>query len=220
MGSKYGLHKKISFIFEGDPAEGPADQPADAAPALSDAPAPENTGGPALADPAPAAPNTPAPAVKPAPVAGVRRARKKDPRQTRMIALIAVLAPVFCVVLMLSLQSPKPIKAAASTLKADSKTAANLENGPVQAAWAPPEPWPDFMRDPMQAGKAAVGETPAAFNIVVKGIVFSAVKPSAIIGEEIVFEGSVVNGATVRKIQKECIEFERDGKTWTQTVQR
>ncbi len=55
-------------------------------------------------------------------------------------------------------------------------------------------------------------------KIEIKGILYSEENPSAIIGTEIVHEGATVSGATVVKINKDSVEFERDGKRWTQKV--
>jgi len=64
-----------------------------------------------------------------------------------------------------------------------------------------------------------VGVESANAELVVRGIVLGQGRSSAIIGEQIVFEGETVRGTTVRKIDKDAVEFERDGKTWTQQVQ-
>ena len=60
---------------------------------------------------------------------------------------------------------------------------------------------------------------------VVRGIVYDLDNPAkscAIIGPEgrIVRIGDTVNGATVIKINKDSVEFEKEGKKYTQTVQR
>ena len=41
---------------------------------------------------------------------------------------------------------------------------------------------------------------------------------SALIGNDLVSEGSVVQGYRVQKICTDSVEFERDGKTWVQRV--
>jgi type II secretory pathway component PulC len=57
-------------------------------------------------------------------------------------------------------------------------------------------------------------------TIVVKGIVWSTDKPSALIGNQIVREGGSVSGARVTKINRDSVEFEMNGTTWTQGVSR
>lgn len=86
--------------------------------------------------------------------------------------------------------------------------------------WQIPEVYPKTLRDPMQFVKVVTdtvsGDTPN--EIEIKGILYSEQNPSAIIGTEIIHEGGTVSGATVVKINKDSIEFERDGKRWTQKV--
>ncbi|MDD5065254.1 MAG: hypothetical protein PHQ35_10925 [Phycisphaerae bacterium] len=53
-------------------------------------------------------------------------------------------------------------------------------------------------------------------DITVKGILYSADNPSALIGEKIVREGDIIDGVKVVKINKDSVEFERDGEKWTQ----
>ncbi|MBN2272478.1 MAG: hypothetical protein JXN61_17835 [Sedimentisphaerales bacterium] len=54
-------------------------------------------------------------------------------------------------------------------------------------------------------------------SIVIKGIVWGE-RPAALIGGQIVREGGSVLGARVVKINKDSVEFEKDGKTWRQGV--
>ena len=54
---------------------------------------------------------------------------------------------------------------------------------------------------------------------LVSGIVFSEDRPAAVVGTQVLYEGDVKNGVTVVKITKEEVQFEKDGKLWTQKVQ-
>ena len=82
------------------------------------------------------------------------------------------------------------------------------------------------MRNATAPGAVRSSETSQAIEpaetggLVVKGIVFSANKPSAIINNQIYSEGQTVNGATISKITKESVEFEANEKRWSQFVQR
>lgn len=87
-----------------------------------------------------------------------------------------------------------------------------------QIVWQIPPPYPTTLRDPMQFGSVSTATQGDIGNIIVKGIVYSEDDPSAIIGTEIVHEGSKVSGATVVKINKDSVEFEMNGKRWTQKV--
>jgi hypothetical protein len=51
-----------------------------------------------------------------------------------------------------------------------------------------------------------------------KGILYSEDNPSALIGETIVREGDIINGVKVVKINKDTVEFEKDGEKWTQGI--
>lgn len=55
-------------------------------------------------------------------------------------------------------------------------------------------------------------------QLALNGILYSEDSPSAIVGNKIVKEGDTVNGAKVIKINKDTVEFEKDGRTWTQKL--
>ncbi|MHC4104580.1 MAG: hypothetical protein ACYSR9_06540, partial [Planctomycetota bacterium] len=80
------------------------------------------------------------------------------------------------------------------------------------------------LRDPMQLGPVMTGtnktETNELAKLIVSGILCSEDKSSAIIGNRIVHEGDQIQGANIIKINKEGVEFEMNGKKWTQKVQR
>ena len=97
-----------------------------------------------------------------------------------------------------------PAKAAASS---DSK-----------ADWQVPELYPTTLRDPMRFGSVT---TPTETGgLIVKGIVYSEDNPCAVIGDQIVHEGDKVLDVVIIKINEKSIEFEANGKRWTQKVQR
>lgn len=112
---------------------------------------------------------------------------------------------------------------------ADDKTASTRNNTVVSAeiTWEIPEPLPATLRDPMQVSLLTVRPDPKPEHkeqkteaLIVKGILRDSTKPSAVVGSTIVHEGDVVQGATVVKINRRDVMFERAGKTWTQEVQR
>lgn len=88
--------------------------------------------------------------------------------------------------------------------------------------WKIPELYPTTLRDPMQFKKEEV-VTPTDIpdkkeEIIIKGILFSEEDPSVIIDVDILHEGDKVSGATIVKINQNSVEFEMNGKTWTQKV--
>lgn len=91
--------------------------------------------------------------------------------------------------------------------------------GPKGIDWQIPEPYPENLRDPMQIGSTGTTEVQTS-DLVVKGIVFSEDKPSAVIGNEIVYEGEEIRGATVVKINSDSVVFKMNDKEWTQEVER
>jgi hypothetical protein len=147
-----------------------------------------------------------------------------DPQQKKMAGLAGGLAVVFGIVLYFSfgggVGGSKPSESAAKT-----KTEAALSpvlSGPV---WVMPEELPETLRDPMKplvAGAAvSMSSNPAhAANdpFVVKGIVFSQKRASALINDQIIGEGQEFDGIKVVRITKTEVEFEADGRRWTQPV--
>jgi uncharacterized membrane protein len=53
-------------------------------------------------------------------------------------------------------------------------------------------------------------------KVAIKGILYSEDNPSALIGETIVAEGDIIDGVKVVKINRDTVEFEKDGEKWTQ----
>jgi len=71
-----------------------------------------------------------------------------------------------------------------------------------------------------QLKEDALKPKPQATHGVVAGILYSADKPSAAVDRKIVHEGDTIHGATVVKIYKDKVEFEKNGKRWEQKVQQ
>jgi len=94
----------------------------------------------------------------------------------------------------------------------------------TQIDWEIPEPYPKTLRDPVKLGPVVTGanqaESGELIQLIVKGILYSEDNPSAIIGNRIVHEGDRIQDASVIKINKDSVEFEMNGKKWTQKVQR
>ena len=141
-----------------------------------------------------------------------------DARNKKTLAMVGLLSVVLVVVVMWTgVFSSSPSRPAASTV---ATAAASSE---ARIDWAPPEPYPGNLRDPMQVGsvsKSNDGDSASGFgSFVVKAIVFSADNPTAVINGQIVRIGKTVNGATVTKINKDSVEFTANGKSWKQQVE-
>jgi hypothetical protein len=143
----------------------------------------------------------------------------EEARQKKMAVLVGMLAIVMAIVLFSVLHEPKKSQA---NPKTDTTTQNTNQARLSKITWTAPEVYPDNLRDPMRYTPATTTDptTTQMDQLVVTGIVFSETNPSAIISGSIVNEGEQVMGVTVVKINKETIEFEKDGKTWTQPVQR
>lgn len=79
------------------------------------------------------------------------------------------------------------------------------------------------MIDSLRANINSAKKPKQQFLPLVVGIVFSEYNPSAVVGDLIVHEGDTIQGDTfipvkVVKIYKDRIEFEKNGKNWTQQV--
>jgi len=104
--------------------------------------------------------------------------------------------------------------------KAPGKTkGAGIDETPVVVAsadsgheidWKIPEPISVMTRDPIKLPDQGV--------IIVRDIVYSHDRPSAVIGTKILYIGDKVNGATIIKINRDSIEFEKDEEMWVQKV--
>ncbi|MGD0784870.1 MAG: hypothetical protein ABR969_03545 [Sedimentisphaerales bacterium] len=241
--AKNGLNKKISAIFEGVPipkndnsqqSGGASEQPLIVDELLSSSVRPGQTIQPSpqtasLKSTAAVKNSAPIPWRKYlkqienklfAPKPGVDVAKQK-----KMAVLILALFIILIFVVTHVLKSSTPASANAQVIPA-----VNAQNPAVTNAggaaggsegginWQTPEKYPETLRDPMQAGVSTSGQGENV-AIVVKGIVYSE-RPSAVIDDKIVHQGDKVSGATVVKINKNNIEFEIDGKKWTQEVRR
>lgn len=137
-------------------------------------------------------------------------------RQKAMVVLVPVLFIGMILAFVKVLGSGPNKTAASNTFQPSGTVAAAISN----IAWQVPPPYPKTLRDPMKFG--SVEPTPTepgqTGDIVIKGILYSEEDPSAIIGIDIVHVGSKVGGATVIKINQDSVEFEMNGKKWTQKV--
>lgn len=140
-------------------------------------------------------------------------------KQKAMMILMPVLFIVLIIVLV-KVFGTTPRK----TIGAPKRTGASIAGAGTKNLidWEIPEPYPTTLRDPMQLGLRTTSQIETE-KIVVTGILRSDDDPSASsasIGKEIVHEGEKIFGATVVKINKDSVEFEMNGKRWTQKVQQ
>ncbi len=139
-------------------------------------------------------------------------------RQRKMAILTSVLIVIFIFVIIRVLNQPSPTAARAQDSGA-TKVGSSAAVSEEKINWQIPEPYPTTLRNPMQAGLTAGGQGGNS-SLVVKGIVYSEDRPSAVIGSQIVHQGDKILGVTVAKINENNVEFEMNDKKWTQGVQR
>lgn len=241
---KSGLQKKIAFIFDGtdstpdhtaSPAMSPTVQtlspsPTAELPAVNSDPGVVAVGRPVRLRPQPVAKkqafaeNTVTP--KQAVDFVKTRLFSNKPRghnnkqQKKMALLVAVLVAVFAGVLFFSLGGAPSKAAAADSSQAQASSGVTPEKAGINT-WKIPEPYPATLRDPMKLAshKTAAGDD-ADSTLIVRGIVYSEAKPSAIISGQIVGQGDTVAGVKVLTIAKDFVEFEKDAKRWKQQVEK
>jgi hypothetical protein len=145
-------------------------------------------------------------------------------RQKAVVVLVPVLVIALVFVLTQVVSSPSR-----SLAKGKQKAPATTVTGFAgEIDWKIPALYPATLRDPMQGGPLAPAKAepqapqisePEAEKLIVRSILHSESKPSAVVGTEIVHEGDTISGATIVRILKDGVEFEKDGKRWTQKIE-
>ena len=144
-------------------------------------------------------------------------------RQKLMTALIPVLTFLMIVVLKHPLGARPTVQAAGIPSRPPVHPAA----ANVEIAWQVPAPYELGGRDPMRSvAQPVVAESPetpapsteSVVELTVTGILYSADRPAAIVDTQVVHEGQQISGATILKIDRDGVEFERSGRRWRQTV--
>ena len=148
-------------------------------------------------------------------------------RQKAMIVMVPILAiiMIFAFRQVLS-KSPRKTKGAGTD---DAPVVANADAG-HEIDWKIPEPITIISRDPIklpdesntqspeQGGPDETAGNVTTGTIMVRDIVYSKDKPSALVGSKIVYVGDVINGVTIVKINRDSIELEKNGERWEQKV--
>ena len=147
-----------------------------------------------------------------APKSGVSSSRQKAG-----IILFIFLSTILVIVLLRPyLLSPEKRTTSPSGGKQDNSSSimANIEiDWPVPAVYSAAD-----LRDPMVLGQKPPPIIESSEDVVVRGIVVSEDRKYAVIGTDTVQEGDLVPGTNIKviKINPNSVEFEEDGKTWTQ----
>jgi len=146
---------------------------------------------------------------------------KASKHQQKMGLLVTVLLFVLVAVLYYVLGSePSIANAVTQDIPTEQSTSPASTNKRAES-WKIPDSLPEFVRDPMKSpSKAISAGAVVQGNLSVRGIVYSTNKPSAIISGQVLFEGESIGDIRVCKIQKDSVEFEKNGKRWTQQVEQ
>jgi len=135
--------------------------------------------------------------------------------ETRQKVMAGILVLSFAVFIAVAWNKLNSTHGPADLGGADETAAASLSKDSV-IRWQEPGPYPKTLRDPMVLGTSGfAGEGP---GLPLRGIIYSEQRCSAIIGSRIVHQGDKIQNATVVRINKDSVEFELNGKTWTQKI--
>ncbi|MGA1980451.1 MAG: hypothetical protein ABSG99_07835 [Sedimentisphaerales bacterium] len=245
---KAGLHKEVSAIFNGVslPKDNDAQQPsATPAPGHQDYNAPKP---PAPSHMTPTKPKPKQPPLQSPPKAAPAKQPKADTAvkaagqtpwqrtlrqiKSKLLApkpgvnttkqkVVMILAPVlFIVLIFVFIRVFSTPSRKITGPRTDKSVKAVAAAGSKKVDWQVPQPYPTTLRDPMQFGPfTAQTSQGATAGPIVKGIVYSRDNPCAAIGDQIVHQGDKILDAVIVKINESSVEFEANGKKWTQKVQ-
>lgn len=159
--------------------------------------------------------------------ARVLRKGASEARQKLMLGLI----PVLAIALVFAVKNPMKASAVPLEQSAPSDNVARSTVLDTDINWEIPPLYVPGSRDPMQlpappvapGGEEMAGPpTPVQTRVelAVTGILYSVDRPAAIVDTRLVHEGEQVSGATVKKIEMDGVEFEMNGQTWKQAVDK
>ena len=141
-------------------------------------------------------------------------------KNKKMMLMMPVLILVFIFVLTRALKQPAQCSAIIQNPIQTNSAGDSADNSAKQSNWQIPDVYPADLRDPMQAVSSASDSNSASGDIVVKGIMYTHDRPTAVINDKILHQGDKISGAVILKINKKNVEFEMNDKIWTQVVQR
>ena len=150
-------------------------------------------------------------------------------KQKAMVIMIPILA-IIMIFAFRQVLSKAPSKTKGAGTNETPAVAASADSG-HEIEWKVPEPITVMERDPIKLPEPntepngdeneeenGTETKPNQGVIIVRDIVYSHDRPSAVIGTKIVYEGDKVNGTTIVKINRDSIEFEENGEKWEQNV--
>jgi hypothetical protein len=150
---------------------------------------------------------------------------KPDASTTKQKATV-VMIPLLFIVLIFMLFRGGVFGTSAGHIEApveDTASGVATAGANTKIDWEVPAPYPTTLRDPMRLVPVEIPqtgqtETRKTIKLIVKGILYTEDNPSAVIGNSIVHEGETIRGVSIIKINIDSVEFEMNGKRWTQKV--
>ncbi len=145
---------------------------------------------------------------------------KADAAQRRQKVQLAVLIGLSILLVFILFNPFKVSSRAVSPAGTDQKgmtPTTGTDNAITKVNWPAPPDYPENITDPMDTASVRPVE-PQSLRPIVSGITYSDDKPQVIIGTQLVGEGEQINGTTVVKINKDSVEFEKDGEKWIQQI--
>jgi len=140
-------------------------------------------------------------------------------RQKAGITLFVIFSTALVIVLLRPYFTSSRNTTSRNTRQVDAGTSAVAN---IEIDWPVPPVYSEDLPDPMVLGKAPQPTIiESSQDIVVRGIVVSEDRKYAVVGTNYLQEGGIVPGTKIRviKINPNSVEFEEDGKTWTQKVE-
>ena len=150
-------------------------------------------------------------------------------KQKAMVIMVPILA-IIMIFAFRQVLSKAPRKTKGTETDDTPAVVSNTDSG-NEIDWQIPELITITARDPIQlpdenntqnteqnTKQNGAKDTQTQRNIIIRDIVYSVDKPSAVIGSRILYEGDKINGMIIKKINRDSIEFEKDGERWKQNV--
>lgn len=149
----------------------------------------------------------------------VPKAGVSSSRQKTGILLFIVFSTALIIVLSRPYLTSRRNQATSQTTEKTSPGSSTRAN--IEIDWPMPPVYSVNLRDPMELGSRKQIKVETTGGIVVRGISYSEDRKYAVVGTNTVQEGDIVPGTKirVRRINPNNVEFEEDGKTWTQEVE-
>ncbi len=150
-------------------------------------------------------------------------------RKTTMVLMVALFVTLILVLTSTFSRRLAKKKATSALKEATAAAKATASSSDTQIDWDIPPEYPDTLRDPMETTwskdpvtgkwieesivviKDGEEQTLIDVGIALRSILWAESGRSIVVGNEILYEGDTILGVTIKKINKDSVEFEKDG---------